>query len=730
MNKKIKFEKMDVQKSEEIKKEEKKPTVACGNDPITNLEFSKFKEEILSLISEKEINLNSKIEKYHNQLFQVESNYEKKTNNISQQYTDFTTTAANINNRLDRLNSYEAFTHKTNDQLISHEIRLTNLSKELQKAINKYDKIFLDNLVLPGYIGECCKFKNAKEFFNDTITQLSLLNTFKEKQTLDLKKYKERLETIIHNFNLQVENNTKANMKYTNEICERNERNFKEKFEELNERLLEMRMENSKYCIELKAKSTDLSKEWDKMLKIKGEIHQEFGEKVEEMKKSNESTVNSFSEVKGEFLRIKRKFYELAEFIKDVRFRKNLGGDVKKREIKTLVNKISFKRKNSYDGETKSKIKGNNEMSNMRNSNHSSKPVRQSQSQEVESRVQKYIKGETNNTLNNCTHRKRVSSKSQRSINKENKKIVLDPSDDEIDDHMKNNSRNYNSSSQTLENSNIPTTNNCNSNNNNNNRYDAFLETNDKIIHELAAELEQSANKIDRITLAKANNQNLNIVNDENNRENTNSNYGNDEEDNHKKSKSNKENNGNSSNSANSSYINVFDVRKCQKDLDKKVNNYQKKVLDLEIFTKQKLLELAKQIDTMNTMNGGIGSTPIIQNLFGKDTNNTIPPQNIQAKGSKVPIIEIGGGNIFNIPNNNNGIGNNNLFPSNAPARSHSKPGKLTRVKTGNQSSRLNKMIMQTLGNTMQEEYNNRNFYPEYKVLKKSKFYYIYYNYS
>jgi primosomal protein N' len=34
-----------------------------------------------------------------------------------------------------------------------------------------------------------------------------------------------------------------------------------------------------------------------------------------------------------------------------------------------------------------------------------------------------------------------------------------------------------------------------------NGRYDPLLDTNDKIIHELAAELEQSANKLDRIKL-------------------------------------------------------------------------------------------------------------------------------------------------------------------------------------------------------------------------------------
>ena len=119
-------------------------------------------------------------------------------------------------------------------------------------------------------------------------------------------------------------------------------------------------------------------------------------------------------------------------------------------------------------------------------------------------------------------------------------------------------------------------------------------------------------------------------------------------------------------------------------------------------------------------------NTTIIHNLFGKDINpepptyHQAPPNN---KTNQVPIVEIGGGTLFNLPppnqSNYNTINLNNPNGYNSSVRSHSKPGKLSRVRTGNQSSRLNKMIMQTLGNTMQEDYNQRGFNPEYKVIKK-----------
>ena len=230
------------------------------------------------------------------------------------------------------MNSYESFTTKTNDQLISHEIRINNLREDFHKSVQKYDKIYLDNLELPGYIGKFSKYKNCQVFFEDVIKELNKLNSYKEKNTVDLKAYKEKLELNIKTFNSLVDNNNKSQIKYINEMFEKNYKECKSMIDTVEERITDMRIENSRYAVELIGKSINLTKEWDKIQNIKEEIMHEFNDKIHEFRLVSNNTINSFTEFKTEFNLIKRKFFELAEFIKDVRFRKNIGGDVKKKK--------------------------------------------------------------------------------------------------------------------------------------------------------------------------------------------------------------------------------------------------------------------------------------------------------------------------------------------------------------------------------------------------------------
>ena len=144
------------------------------------------------------------------------------------------------------------------------------------------------------------------------------------------------MELNIKTFNALVDNNNKSQMKYINEMHEKNFKECKTLIDTLDERITDMRIENSRYAVELISKSMNLTKEWDKIQKIKEEIMTEFNEKIQEFRVVSNNTVNSFSVFQNEFNSIKRKFLELAEFIKDVRFRKNIGGDVKKRDLKNI----------------------------------------------------------------------------------------------------------------------------------------------------------------------------------------------------------------------------------------------------------------------------------------------------------------------------------------------------------------------------------------------------------
>ena len=204
--------------SEDIDIEQLIPDLPKFEKNYENKDMNLFKDDILNYLKDRDKCIFGLIKKYQEKIEKTESNYADLTKRISNNYSDILSSQAGINNRLDKLNSYESFTTKTNDQLISHEIRINNLREDFHKSVQKYDKIYLDNLELPGYIGKYSKYKNCQVFFEEVIKELNKLNAYKEKNTLDLKAYKEKLELNIKTFNSLVDNNNKSQIKYINDM--------------------------------------------------------------------------------------------------------------------------------------------------------------------------------------------------------------------------------------------------------------------------------------------------------------------------------------------------------------------------------------------------------------------------------------------------------------------------------------------------------------------------------
>jgi len=67
-------------------------------------------------------------------------------------------------NKIQKINDLVLFSKKTTDQIMSIDIKLNSLQKEFSNACYKYDKIYLDNLNVPGTIGDYCKYKNMREY--------------------------------------------------------------------------------------------------------------------------------------------------------------------------------------------------------------------------------------------------------------------------------------------------------------------------------------------------------------------------------------------------------------------------------------------------------------------------------------------------------------------------------------------------------------------------------------
>ena len=310
-----------------------------------NEELNKFKDEILSYFADRDKYFVNLISTYKTRIQHSEMKYENLAKLIKLNYEEILSSQASLNNRLDKFKSYESFVAKTNDNITSHEIRINNLREDYNKTVQKYDKIYLDNLELPGYIGRCAKYKNCQIFFEDVIKEINKFNNYKEKNNIDLKAYKEKLEHIIKTFQTLLNNNNDAQIKYINKLNEKNLDESKNMVDNLSTRVMELRIENSKHSLELINKTNELKQEMEKIKEMKGELLNEFYNKIDDFKIETNKTVNSFNEFKNEYAIIRKKFLELAEFIKDIRFRKNLGGDVNKKDLNDLYKNLIKKNK-------------------------------------------------------------------------------------------------------------------------------------------------------------------------------------------------------------------------------------------------------------------------------------------------------------------------------------------------------------------------------------------------
>ena len=263
-------------------------------------ELNIFKDNILSLLKERDKIFLNKLYEYKSSLEKINTEFNSQNKLSNTKFSKIIDTQAKITLRLDQLSDYENFVNKTNEKLVSHEVRLTNIRSDFSLATQKYDKIYLDNLEVPGYIGRCAKYKNCQVFFLDVIKDLAKLNIYRKKNIIDLKMYKDKLETIISSMNSILDNNNESQMKYIKEMKEKILKDCKTMFESVTDNMKEIRVENSKYSVDLIKTSMDLSKKWEKLEKIKEELLEKFNYDVNKYQMLTDDTIKSFEEFKNE----------------------------------------------------------------------------------------------------------------------------------------------------------------------------------------------------------------------------------------------------------------------------------------------------------------------------------------------------------------------------------------------------------------------------------------------
>ena len=156
--------------------------------------------------------------------------------------------------KIDKITELETFKNRMNDKVISQEIRIKALAKDLEDIQFKYDREILQNLTLPGYVGISCRFKTLSEYLLFNIDDVSKIKMEKE--------LKAKLDSMMKNVLNVVENSVKRSNIYTDEKKKDFEDLLNSKYKEFNDKIMEMKtkvLTSEKYVTDQVIKLTKLS---------------------------------------------------------------------------------------------------------------------------------------------------------------------------------------------------------------------------------------------------------------------------------------------------------------------------------------------------------------------------------------------------------------------------------------------------------------------------------------
>ena len=168
-----------------------------NNEFTIKNEFLFFQNEILGDMKKIETKINDRMNKISSILDTQKFLNEKNINELKSMIQNITVKKEEKPDLTQFDNKLKEAIQNMQEQTGKLEIRFNILNKDFQNACFRYDKTISTNLIIPGIIGAGCPYDNLRIFLEYINTKLAELNKEKDKNVLDTKLYKEKLENLI-----------------------------------------------------------------------------------------------------------------------------------------------------------------------------------------------------------------------------------------------------------------------------------------------------------------------------------------------------------------------------------------------------------------------------------------------------------------------------------------------------------------------------------------------------
>ena len=382
-----------------------------------------IQNEILLDIKKVENKLESKIFKVSASFDDLQEKINKKLENIENELeilTEKTDTLKEGDSFEKQIESRMTLLNKKIDEYFSRmDSKVIILQTTLKDSCYKYDKIFSNNFLVPGLIGERFQYPNLQTFLESANKKINESLRMKEQQSFDFKKYKEKLEGIAQKNRTQLQTFEKT----IDNLSKENENQFQGRYAIIEEKLNKLKLENEKYSIELVNKCNNLDEKWTKEVDSLNNSLKQCNEELKTYKNmfnDINDKINAFEEQYINFQENIKMFNGLNKTVQDIQ--KSLNKyDLRFNQIN---NKFLVIKKNMNDKNEVMKYRNN-----LKNSNNNSESLNiktnnfySPKSNFIEF-LRKKVEEEEENKFHNLNNSKKNENIEENDLNNENDKL-------------------------------------------------------------------------------------------------------------------------------------------------------------------------------------------------------------------------------------------------------------------------------------------------------------------
>ena len=320
----------------------------------------KLKNEINKIMNDKFGDCNKLIEGANKKLYDFETD-----KNTFIQKLNF------LEDKNEILSKMSETTNNLKNELNVHMLHITNCQKDISNMGFKYDKMIINNLMVPGIIGPMCRFNNLKEYiiyYSDELSNYKSNNISYAEEIKFIKKKVEENFLAFQTFQKTIEQTYES---FTKLKVEQLEQKMETQLNLIDEKINSVRIHNMAYVKNFLEKEKNLDEYLGKMEVIKKEILESNEKTIEKTKNLNQYTISKLEKNINESINLKKCVLELSNiFAKQKRIYGDDNLNENKREvinnfsnminnlIKELINNKNNSIKNNKIFEKFSEYKG------------------------------------------------------------------------------------------------------------------------------------------------------------------------------------------------------------------------------------------------------------------------------------------------------------------------------------------------------------------------------------